>query len=123
MSEFKRVPNPVFPPRSCALCNSFEGPMVDTELDVVGHGRLYICLATERRAGCVAQFARLDDLVSGELLRDERLVRAKLQARIDDLERRTMQVVPLEEVMQALAAGAPTSGADFLAEALSADDK
>src|SRR2546421_383469 len=42
MREAQLVPAPVFPPGTCFGCGGNEGPMVDTMVDVVGEGRIYV---------------------------------------------------------------------------------
>lgn len=90
MSEFKLVQRATFQPTKCALCGAHEGPFVDTEVDLVPFGHLYICASTERRAGCVRQMARKDGTVSVEELDEVRAERDWLLEEIKRLESERM---------------------------------
>lgn len=84
--------------------------MVDTELDIVNYGHVYLCAHTERRGGCVRGLAAKDGMVPIELLHEAEM-QADLSGRyIAQLEARTVEVVPLSEVREAMVAGIVSAG-------------
>jgi len=84
MPEFRLVAHPTVSPTRCFFCQDHLGPMIDTLVDDPNsNGRIYVCVANERRAGCLNQMARLAgfaESVSVQPLLDE------LAAAKDELE-------------------------------------
>lgn len=91
-------------PTCCALCQSHEGPFIDTGVEILGHGWVFICAATDRRSGCVRQMGRLDAMVDGDVVGEAMLQIDTLSARVQELEQELAgsRVVPLAEVLDYL---------------------
>lgn len=66
MSEFTKRPHATFSPTKCALCGAHEGPFIDTHIEWPGFGHVWICLANDKRIGCVRQLARHEELYTRE---------------------------------------------------------
>lgn len=65
MPEFNKTPVAHHSPTKCILCNTHEGPFIDTGRDTI-EGHIYICCSSENRSGCLQQMARLDGMISPE---------------------------------------------------------
>lgn len=86
MSEFRKVERAKFSPTSCTFCGAHEGPFIDTQVDIVAHGHIYICATSEHRSGCVRQLARLDNLADPEEVMQITSDLVEAQARVVELE-------------------------------------
>lgn len=104
MSEFIAVAAARFSPTKCALCDTHQGPFIDTGWEILGYGHVYICMAAPERSGCVRQMARLDNMIDQEIVRDALAEADLLRARIDQLEQEVLEakVVPMQEVLAEL---------------------
>jgi len=113
MPEFKKVASAVRSPTQCALCHSFEGPFIDTELLLPVYGHVYICMSNEHRSGCLRQMARLDGMVDGDRYSESVAKIAMLEGALADAEERerSSRVVPMEEVLAHLSI---TQGSEFV---------
>lgn len=57
MPYFQIKPHPDQSPTQCAICQSHEGPVIDTETVIPGYGKVYICIGNDVRSGCLVQYA------------------------------------------------------------------
>lgn len=61
--EPQLVPAAHFPPGHCFFCAGVEGPLIDTMVDLVGDGRIYVCVRT-----CLPLYARLAGWAAPEMV-------------------------------------------------------
>ena len=66
-------------PTQCILCGTSEPPFLDTVVDVIGYGRIYLCVGTDQKPGCLHQAARAAGCADPAL-------RRVLETKVDDLE-------------------------------------
>lgn len=66
MSNLRLSQHPDLSPTRCFMCGEFEGPFVDTRVDMLGYGHLWICTANDKHPGCARQIGRLDGLFDPE---------------------------------------------------------
>lgn len=90
MAELRFVDRAAYSPTQCALCLSFEGPFVDTAVEFLGYGHVYICASNENRSGCIRQMARFDGMVE----------RAEIEFTLDELERANRRVEELGKQLE-----------------------
>src|SRR5262245_37096217 len=91
-------------PTRCALCQSHEGPFIDTGVEFLGYGWVYICTSSDRRSGCVRQMGRLDGMMDEEVVSEAMRQLDVLRARVQELEAELEEskVVPMAEVIDYL---------------------
>lgn len=89
MPEFNKTPHAYHSPTKCILCNTHEGPFIDTGRDTI-EGHIYICCATENRSGCIRQMARLDDMIEPDavqqMMSDLELKDRKIESLLMDID-------------------------------------
>lgn len=66
MPEFNKTPHAIHSPTKCILCNTHEGPFIDTGRDTI-EGHVYICCSNNSRSGCIHQMAILDGCLRPEV--------------------------------------------------------
>lgn len=99
-------------PTRCALCQTHEGPFIDTGVEFLGYGWVYICTSSAKRSGCVRQMGRLDNMMDAEIVDEAMLQINELRVRVRDLEQELEEskVVPMQEVLVHLATASTPSG-------------
>ena len=92
-------------PTQCALCQTHEGPFIDTGVEFYGYGWVYICASSPKRSGCVRQMGRLDEMVDAEIVSEAMLQINELRMRVLDLEAELngSRVVAMDDVLAHLA--------------------
>lgn len=80
MRDAQLIDQPVFDPGKCFNCGTNEGPVIDTMIDIVGDGRIYICTRT-----CLPQWARIAGYLSPEAADDAATRLADAQEQITAL--------------------------------------
>jgi len=97
MSEFNLVQTPPRGPTTCFFCGEFEGPFIDTYVDAIAHGAIYICAPNEKRPGCLGQMATLAGFLNS-------FEKARLEARLAQAEQTVadlkQMVSSMDEVKQ-----------------------
>ncbi len=58
MSELNIVQAPEASPTQCVRCSSVKGPFLDVGVEVLGYGRIYLCIGDDESPGCLPQAAR-----------------------------------------------------------------
>lgn len=101
MAELRYVDRAQYSPTQCAICQTHEGPFIDTSVEFIGYGHVYICASHSGRSGCVRQMANFDGMVSVETFDEIAAENAVLGERVRDLEAELdeSRVVPLSEVL------------------------
>jgi hypothetical protein len=91
-------------PTRCALCQSHEGPFIDTGVEFLGYGWVFICTSSEKRSGCVRQMGRLDGMIDAEIVDEAMTQLDAMRARVEELEQELEEskVVPMSEVIDHL---------------------
>ena len=77
MSEFHLRQEATISPTICFTCQTHAGPFIDTEVEMPGHGHVWICVGSDERPGCIMQMARLAGCLDPADVR-------KLKKRVDD---------------------------------------
>lgn len=111
MAELRYVRAATYSPTTCSLCATHEGPFVDTGVEFIGHGHVYICASHSSRSGCVKQMARLDAMMDEEVVGEAMTQLDEARAEIARLTRELNEtrVVPLADVLEYLEQTAPAS--------------
>ena len=104
MSEFRRVQHAEHSPTTCAFCGTHNGPFIDTQFELIAFGRVYVCMSSAEKSGCVRQMARFDGMVEAEMLDDALAEIALVNSQIDQIqaELRDQRVVSMEDVIEEL---------------------
>lgn len=58
MPEFRVRDNAIHAVGGCAFCMEFEGPFIDTNVEVPGMGLIHVCAPNGIRPGCVGGMVR-----------------------------------------------------------------
>ncbi len=93
MTEFRVTGAATVSPTRCFFCHDFVGPFIDTHIEDLANGHIYVCGPTEIRSGCLGQmahaFGMLTPIESEQLLVEN----AALKERIAQLEEaQTVQI-------------------------------
>lgn len=101
MAELRYVTTATLSPTTCSLCATHEGPFIDTGVEFLAHGHVYICASNSNRSGCVKQMGRLDAMMDEEVVGEAMTQLDEARATIEDLRRELdeSRVVPLADVI------------------------
>lgn len=83
-------------PGYCFWCHGTTGPFVDTIRDVLPHGRVYFCIGTPQRPGCVTQMASAIGYAAPEVVAELDAMLGDAHAEIERLERGVTVGRPIE---------------------------
>lgn len=105
MAELRYVDRAAYSPTQCALCTTHEGPFIDTGVEFVGYGHVYICASHSGRSGCVRQMGHRDGMITIERAAEGMDEIDVLRRRVAELEAdlEESRVVPMNEVLAHLA--------------------
>ena len=93
MSEFRATENATVSPTRCFFCHEYVGPFIDTHVEDLANGHIWICAPTENRSGCLGQMAHAFGMLTAIEAEALMLENTSLKEQVRALEEaRTVQI-------------------------------
>lgn len=102
MSEFRAAASATVSPTRCFFCHEYAGPFVDTHVEDLGNGHIWICAPTESRSGCLGQMAHVFGMLTAIEAEALLLENASLKEQIRALEEARTVTLTYEDLLKVM---------------------